>query len=148
MRDAVGGTFMIKLLLIFLAVYTIFIALAINYAKAFRVKNKILDIIEQNEGIKNYEDTTDPALNQIDTYIGNIHYWVNTSTIKDKCEKLEYDNEKDLINSDKGYCIATVEGDTASYYKVTTFVTLSIPVVKLEYTIPISGETRKIEKVE
>ena len=45
MRDAVGGAFMIKLLLVFLAVYTIFIAIAINYAKAFRVKNKILDII-------------------------------------------------------------------------------------------------------
>ena len=56
MRDAVGGTFMIKLLLIFLAVYTIFIAVALNYAKAFRVKNKILNIIEQNEGINSYND--------------------------------------------------------------------------------------------
>ena len=58
MRDAVGGTFMIKLLLIFLAVYTIFIAVALNYAKAFRVKNKILNIIEQNEGINSYNDVS------------------------------------------------------------------------------------------
>ena len=43
MRDAVGGTFMIKLLLIFLAVYTVFIAIAINYAKAFKVKNKVIN---------------------------------------------------------------------------------------------------------
>ena len=69
MRDAVGGAFMIKLLLVFLAVYTIFIAIAINYAKAFRVKNKVLNIIEQNEGIKNYDDVTDPALTQIEEYM-------------------------------------------------------------------------------
>ena len=48
MRDAVGGTFMIKLILVFLAVYIIFMGAALNYAKAFRVKNKVMDIIEQN----------------------------------------------------------------------------------------------------
>lgn len=141
MRDAVGGTYMIKLLLIFLAVYTIFIALAINYAKAFRVKNKILDIIEQNEGIKDYNNQNDPALVQIESYMGSIHYGVNISTIDDKCNGYYY------INKTRGYCITTVDSDTASYYKVTTFVTLSIPVVRLEYTIPIQGETRKIERI-
>ena len=52
MRDAVGGTFMIKLILVFLAVYIIFMGAALNYAKAFRVKNKVMDIIEQNEGME------------------------------------------------------------------------------------------------
>ena len=33
MRDAVGGTFMIKLILVFLAVYIIFMGAALNYAK-------------------------------------------------------------------------------------------------------------------
>lgn len=142
MRDAVGGSFMIKLLLVFLAVYTIFIAIAINYAKAFRVKNKVLNIIEQNEGIKNYDDVTDPALTQIEEYMNSIHYGVSTTTVENKCEGYNY------INKDRGYCIATVDNVDASYYKVTTFVTISIPVVRLEYTVPIRGETRKIEKVE
>ena len=47
MRDAFGGTFMIKLGLVFLVVYVSFMAVAINYAKAFRVKNQIINIIEQ-----------------------------------------------------------------------------------------------------
>ena len=46
MRDAVGGSFMIKLIIVFLVLYIIFVAVALNYAKAFRVKNKVLDIIE------------------------------------------------------------------------------------------------------
>ena len=55
MRDSVGGTFMIYVLIIFLSVYIVFVAVAFNYARAFRVKNKVLDIIEQNEGIQEME---------------------------------------------------------------------------------------------
>ena len=38
MRDAFGGAFMIKLFLVFILIYVCFIALALNYAKAFKVK--------------------------------------------------------------------------------------------------------------
>lgn len=154
MRDAVGGAFMIKLLLVFLAVYTIFIAIAINYAKAFRVKNKILDIIEQNEGM-NFIDTSDGSVrDQIDTYMNNISYNVINgysdikAKVEDKCSGYGF------IDTDRGYCIHEVTNSDvstagASYYQVRTFVTISIPLVRnLSFTIPISGETRKIEKVE
>ena len=50
MRDAFGGAFSIKLMLIFLILYVSFICVAINYARAFRVKNRIINIIEQYEG--------------------------------------------------------------------------------------------------
>ena len=49
MREAFGGAFTIKLMLIFLAIYIAFIAVALNYAKAFRVKNKIIDIIKKKK---------------------------------------------------------------------------------------------------
>ena len=49
MRDAFGGAFMIKLFLVFILIYVCFIALALNYAKAFKVKNKIIDYLETNE---------------------------------------------------------------------------------------------------
>lgn len=159
MRDAVGGAFMIKLLLVFLAVYTIFIAIAINYAKAFRVKNKILDIIEQNEGM-NFIDTSDGSVrDQLDTYMNNINYNVINgysdikARVEDKCSGYGF------IDTNRGYCINEVTNEVtsssnvstadASYYQVRTFVTISIPLVRnLSFTIPISGETRKIEKVE
>ena len=48
--------------LIFLAVYITFVAVAFNYARAFRVKNKVIDIIEQNEVI-------DVAIKDVD---GNV----------------------------------------------------------------------------
>ena len=49
MNDAFGGAFMIKLFLVFIFVYICFTALALNYAKAFKVKNMIIDYIENNE---------------------------------------------------------------------------------------------------
>ena len=47
MRDAFGGAFFIKLMLIFFAIYISFIAIALSYTKAFRVKNTIINYIEE-----------------------------------------------------------------------------------------------------
>lgn len=52
MRDAFGGVFMIRLLLVFVFIFVGFTAVSLNYAKSFRVKNKVIDFIEQNEIIE------------------------------------------------------------------------------------------------
>ena len=49
MRDAFGGIFMIRLLLVFIVIYVAFAAISLNYAKAFRIKNQIIDFVETNE---------------------------------------------------------------------------------------------------
>ena len=49
MRDAFGGAFMIRLFLIFIFIYMVFTAIALNYAKAFKVKNKVISYLEDNE---------------------------------------------------------------------------------------------------
>ena len=56
MRDAFGGIFMIRLFLVFIVIYVAFTAISLNYAKAFKIKNRIIDFVEQNEiiDIKNY----------------------------------------------------------------------------------------------
>lgn len=144
MRDSVGGTFMIYALLIFIAVYVVFVAVAFNYARAFRVKNKVIDIIEQNEGISDYNDFSDiSVLGQIDNYLRDISYIVN-GIDDNKCSGYEYIDKR-------GYCIdeysTDIDGDTVKYYKVTTFVRLEIPFMNIGFTIPVRGETRKIERM-
>ena len=54
MNQSFGGAFLIKIALIFLAIYIVVLGFAMNYAKVFSMKNKIITIIEQNEG---YNDT-------------------------------------------------------------------------------------------
>ena len=49
MRDAFGGVFMIRLMLVFVFIFVAFTAISLNYAKAFRIKNKVIDFVEQQE---------------------------------------------------------------------------------------------------
>lgn len=142
MKEGIGGTFMIYVLLVFLAVYITFVAVAFNYARAFRVKNKIIDIIEQNEGISSYADvSSNSTLGQIDTYLNQVQY--NIADIdKNDCSESEYQ----YINS-RGYCIGSIGSNDAKYYKIKTFIKLEIPFLNLGFTIPVKGETRKIERI-
>ena len=148
MRDSVGGTFMIYVLLIFLAIYITFVAVAFNYARAFRVKNKVIDIIEQNEGMSDADFNNLSGKNsvgvagQINEYLNSVSYYINLT-----------DNNKNGRGTcfERGYCVSEystkVDEMTAKYYKVTTFVRLEIPFLELGFTIPVKGETRKIVMV-
>ena len=147
MRDAVGGTFMIYVLLIFLTIYITFVAVAFNYARAFKVKNKVIDIIEQNEGIDNYNNTSG-TMGDIEYYLNEVHYNINgIDSNTDACSNYDY------INKELGYCISRetaisdINGGTASYYKIVTFVRLELPFLDIGFTIPVRGETRKIERM-
>ena len=147
MRDSVGGTFMIYLFLIFLAIYITFVAVAFNYARAFRVKNKVIDIIEQNEGMDESDFNNLSGTNslgvagEINEYLRKISYNVNLTSS---------DEEDRGTCFDLGYCVdefdyvSNVDGITYKYYKVTTFVKLELPFMNLGFTIPVKGETRKI----
>lgn len=49
MRDAFGGIFMIRLFLVFIVIYVAFSAISLNYAKAFRIKNQVIDFVEEKD---------------------------------------------------------------------------------------------------
>ena len=51
MKEAIGGALTIQIILIFLILVNGYLAMTVNYTKAFRVKNGIISIIERNEGI-------------------------------------------------------------------------------------------------
>ena len=53
MREAIGGTLLIQLVMFFIVIYVAFLAIAINYSITFRVKNQIITLIEEYEGYDN-----------------------------------------------------------------------------------------------
>ncbi len=151
MKEAVGGTFMIYVLLIFLAVYITFLAVALNYAKAFRVKNSIIDIIEQNEGMDESDfnsregNIKTGVTGQINQKLNDYNYFINLNNdqVNSYCGKEE--NHFGL-----GYCINSKTNDLGrEYYQVVTFVQIKFPFLdNLSITIPIRGETRVIERIK
>lgn len=77
MRDAFGGVFMIKLFLVFIVIYVAFSAISLNYAKAFRIKNKIIDFIEENEIIDlntYFSKGNNKALKELNQILDDANY--------------------------------------------------------------------------
>ena len=162
MRDAFGGAFSIQIFLIFILIYVSFIAVSLNYAKAFKVKSAIIDYIEDNEGILNANDTFDAYLDEkLEAVIGQYNYHVSGVCTPGNM----YDADSgELI----GYChprgvIITLgdKKDIQSYYKVDTYMGWSLPTLNLlsgfggnnENDTPmgiwtISGETRLVVNSE
>lgn len=80
MRDAFGGVFTMRLMLVFIVVFVGFSAISLNYAKAFRIKNSIIDVIEQNQlaNINDILTSTNPNYKtKINTIVSNADYHVD-----------------------------------------------------------------------
>ena len=56
MRQAIGSTWILQLVIIFMLIFVAFLALSINYTKAFRVKNELVTMIEKYEGVSEGEN--------------------------------------------------------------------------------------------
>lgn len=132
MRDAFGGAFMIKLMLIFLVIYVCFIAIALNYAKAFRAKNGIIDLIERYESFENAES-------YINNYLSNMSYYVASQSGSNAPYA-----KNGATCYDLGYCIDNYVDASGSNFIVTTFIDINFfgQLAGLSFTVPIKGEVR------
>ena len=120
MREAIGGALLIKIMLFFLVLFNSLLAVAVNYSQAFRVKNQIINYIEQYEG---YES----AVNHIDSYLSTMGYYRKLHT-----------------TTGKGYEVSRVTSSRGNYYKVTTYIAFEFPIVGNLFNFPIIGETKVI----
>ncbi len=166
MRDAFGGAFMIKLFLVFLFIYIFFTAMALNYAKAFKVKNKVIDYLEDNEIIDagataaEYKKMSDHFEKE---KLGTLNYRIDNNSMP-----CNYNTEPNIVYCENGIKIVKMQpkatrGETnkmGTYYRVETYFTWNLSFLRkltaLSSDSPdgdvgtgywkISGETRPIAK--
>ena len=132
MKEAIGTSYVFTLMMVFVGILiTIFVG-SIAYTKGFKVRNKIIDLIEKNEG---YNDV---AIEQIDESLASIGY---------KIVDRECDTRKGVIGiqkSDYRYCVYEyTDEEKGVYYGVTVFISFDIPLLDF-VEIPIYGESRLI----
>lgn len=140
MRDSFGGAFMIQLLLIFIIIFVSFLAIALNYSKAFRIKNGVINILEQYQ----YDGTeSDPAREKVKNYVQGMAYsYDNNSSVYDECMNTT-DIKETFLN---GVCIIPM-GDGSefgNYYRVITYIPIEFNFFDLNFYISVSGETKII----
>lgn len=135
MREALGTTFIVNLIVIFIIIFVILFAGSTGYTKAYKVKNQIVNIIEENRGV--IGATTKKEIND---YLGRVGYKVGGKvTLPKKCEQ---------NTNGYRYCIEKIDqsGDGENgrkyYYRVTTYMYLEIPIIASLIQIPVSGETK------
>jgi len=122
MREAIGGTMLFWIVLTFVAIFIGFMAAVAQYAKIYRIKNAMINYIEQGEGIA----TSD-----------------NLASFEAKMIELGYGS---VTPNRYVLCREEFNGPTrnGSYYFLTLFVKFQIPYAP-PLRLSISGDTRLVE---
>ncbi len=125
MRESIGGAFLLKLMVVFIVLYNSLLAIAVNYAIAFRVKNQIVNLIEQYEGCAGAGD-------RVKEYVSSVGYYRAASP------------------NQKGYSVEPryLEDRKGTYYIVTTYIKFDFPFIQNIFKAAINGETKIIYGVK
>ena len=150
MREAVGTTWIFQLVLIFILIFAAYLALTINYSKAFKVKNETLTIIEKHEGL------TYNAMPVINNYLKSSGYnqtgkcpsgWYGIKSLDDSINSSLEDAQS---NKKYYWCIYKVAGYHTSmpgraYYKIRMFFRFDLPVIGPITTFNVDGQTYEMD---
>ena len=155
MRDAIGGVFSLQIILVFVILINGYLAYSVNYTRAFRVKNEIINIVEESEGFRE----GGIAATRISSLVKAAGYGL--SSIQQ--QNVRNNNSVDgwYCNGQDGYCIKCYDntGDDSTtsdsatyrgvYYGVKTYVNMDIPILNNIFTglpdfLAVKGETKTI----
>ena len=151
MRDAFGSTFMFRLIIIFIVFYVAFATIAVSYAKTFRLKNSVIDAIEQQQLTFSKNSN---AFVPVDNILNASGYNFSNASTRRKlnkiCKKLANNGEEGIGSSmsntyylsSNGACIIPNKYDKSHYYyQVILVMVIKFPVFGREFVIPVPGDT-------
>ena len=152
MREAVGTTWIFQLVIIFTLIFVSFLALSINYSRAFRIKNEILSIMEKYEGVGDQEGQ---SISIINNYLRNNAYGVKGSCREGEFGALSLnDNSLEYVTSDGSkntyyYCVKAISTYTLAKqeqfrFNVRIFFRFNLPIIGELMTFSIDGTTMDI----
>ena len=137
MREAIGGGWIFTLVIIFVVIFSGYLAISVNYSKAFKIKNRIVSIIEEQEGM------SAKAEDEIENYLSGMGYMVYG-----RCAGDETGFPKESYNSKYLYCVSKKEVGTdvnkKTYYYIRLFFRFDLPVLENILTFSVKGETDPI----
>lgn len=159
MKDAIGGSMLLNLVVIFTSIIILFFVGILAYSKAYKVKNKIIEIIEGHDGKimsdRNPNLIDDTVLDEINTELEYVGYMISNAPSDEKCSKdSSRGNCKNLNTDNFNYCICyygkNSVGNAAvnegASYEVITYVRFEFPVIGDLLMFPVRGETRVLGK--
>ena len=124
MRESFGTAFVVNMVVIFVAIFIFFFVAGMSYTKAFKIKNRITDIIEENEC---FNEGSCTSKSEIETVMKNTGYRIkqgdpncsSVSRIKDMKPTPEI---LTTTNNTYRYCVYKVKTKNGDYYGAVAFM--------------------------
>lgn len=170
MREAIGSSLLLNIVIVFIGVISAFLISSIAYSKAFKVKNRIVSVIEKYDGIC-FNDTEDKdnCYKEIEAELQDMGYSSNIVATCPKEEDYIESNDYGILSvqqmypktfsSGHKYCVykytlcdndqidlnhrkCKENSNEMYYYKVISFMHFDIPVIGQFLEFKVSGETK------
>ena len=147
MKESINSAIVLTIVLTIIGLIEVILFASFAYSKAYKVKTRIVDIIEEN--INDNGDYPSNIFNIIDGEIAKIGYQLTNRGIND-CKVIE---GAELQNSASNYryCVyKIVQPNTnkgkGTYYTVVSYMYFDTPFVS--FNIPIKGSTKTVFNYE
>lgn len=131
MRDGIGSTVMITIIITFIVCASSYLAYNVNYTKAFRMKNKIISVYEDYNGICPPSSACEDEIFQYSRDLGYLPAEIDCNDYDARptdnplycVKKVMVDTETSRSDSD-----AVPDKIGTHYYKVATRINITIPI--------------------
>ncbi len=156
MREAIGGTWLTQIIIVFMLIFVAFLALTLNYAKAFKMKNDLLTIIEEREGMTiSKNGTLNGSIGLMNNYLEKNGYTILRACPEGSYGVADLHNETlnyiDQGNSAKRYyyCVTKYSAPSTNYrgkvyYQVAISLKFNLPILGDLFTFEVTGNTEDI----
>jgi hypothetical protein len=132
-KDAIGNALLSNIILFMLVVMIAIISGSLSYSKAFRIKNNLLNMIEQY----GYDQV------KIDSYLSTVGYRVNPIGTQN-CPKKYTSGVVLNSSSNYRYCVVEYTTPRGKFYGVTAYMYFDVPLGQDIFIYPVYGETKVI----
>lgn len=163
MKNAFGATFLFQIVIFFVILFTGYICMSINQAKAFNVKNEIVKAIEKNAPDLTGLGATEFRSDIVESF-EDVGYRLSgncsedlkrlSSNPKNKVWGCSREGNCSSNTENVAFCIAKITSPMAGgkvdayYYKIETFYQLELPIIKNIFSMRAKGETKILYKGE
>lgn len=145
MRQTIGGTWLLQLMILFILLFSGFIILTLNYSKTIKLKNEMISIIEKYEGIN------DKSIELINKYLGANGYAAvgtcgNANGTYGATDLTSITLEEAQDGKKYYYCIKKYSGsNTSNYYQISVFYKFNLPIIGNTSGFVIKGTTSNFQ---
>lgn len=159
MKEAIGGTWLFQIVIVFILLFAGYMCLSINHSKAFTIKSEIIESISRHGKVEEKEikeilqKASYRTSGSCDKFNSNSEKCYDQAGKETQCW-VGYDRDgKETTKSNATFCLKKTWANNGNtelppmyYYKVRVFYQLDLPVFNSLFSFTVKGDTTLLYK--